>query len=246
MSSLLDQRRHDWQASFRSMFQVWTAKLRDLEKQGAAAGEGGGLPPTQDELSRCSFYSILPQQVVLFRGGAAEGAGEEGERRLAPMIVFSSTTPQLRAKINSMGVDLRLFTQQQHEGAVQGGGSGGHDVFSEHLLNAEDVPPGGEAGTDTRAEEGDAASVHAELDAIKWADEEQGQVTIDQKKKKPAKYDPRSSANFPPLFVAGDDDYAVAYELLLNTHSLLTPLKGVTAVCKLGLRCSKCGRHYHQ
>ena len=161
MSSLLDQRRHDWQASFRSMFQVWTAKLRDLEKQGAAAGEGGGLPPTQEELSRCSFYSILPQQVVLFRGGAAEGAGEEGERRLAPMIVFSSTTPQLRAKINSMGVDLRLFTQQQHEGAVRGGGSGGHDVFSEHLLNAEDVPPGGEAGTDTRAEEGNAASVHA-------------------------------------------------------------------------------------
>ena len=123
VSLLLDQRRHDWQEAFRSMFHSWKSKLKDLEnycadgKLDGSSSSGATYmpsakcePPTQDELSRCSFYSILSHQVILFRGGYAEGGHErteEGaEHCIVPMIVFSSTTPHLRSKLKSMGVDL--------------------------------------------------------------------------------------------------------------------------------------------
>ncbi len=64
--------------------------------------------------------------------------------------------------------------------------------------------------------------VHAELNAIKWANDEKGKVIVERKKE--AKRDRRVAgigASLPPLFVLGKEDCTAVYELLLNTFGLL-------------------------
>ena len=236
VSSLLYQRRRDWQESFRSMFHTWKSRLKNLEKMMDAYKEECNTTtniPTQDEVSRCSFYSILPHQVVLFRGGyvyvddqQSQSSDDDAKQRhegfnnckkLVPMIVFSSTTPYLRSKLQSMGDHLRLFTKNEN-----GEDGMNYDVFTENLLNTDD-----EKDDKTNIHHEDVESVHAELDAIKHADDEKGKVTVEVKKRKQrsaSRYDPTTANNrsslLPPLFVSGDDDCAAVYELFMNTYGL--------------------------
>ena len=206
----------------------------------------------QDEASRCSFYSVSPRQVVLFRGGWMDdddddddddvdpsSGGEndapprphddDGGGRMVPVIVFSSTTSHLRSRLRAMGVDLRLLSSPRGGKHREGGGTdaGGvghnlhHALFSESLFGDAD-----DCDKATTEGGGDAVSVHAELDAIKRADDENGKVTVEvkTKRRRRRKYGKPPSGDGAdlrsPLFVCGDDDCSAVYELLVNTCGL--------------------------
>ena len=73
--------------------------------------------PAQDDASLCSFYAILQHQTILFRGGYVNGANsssDDAKYFIVPMIVFSSTTTCVQSKLKSMGVRLRVATQNKH------------------------------------------------------------------------------------------------------------------------------------
>ena len=146
-----------------------------------------------------------------------------------PVIVFSSTTSHLRARLRAMGVDLRLLSsprggKHREGGGTDAGGDGHnlhHALFSESLFG--DSDDGDKATTEGG---GDAVSVHAELDAIKRADDENGKVTVEvkTKRRRRRKYGKPPSGDGAdlrsPLFVCGDDDCSAVYELLVNTCGL--------------------------
>jgi hypothetical protein len=230
VSSLLLQRRRDWQAAFRSAYQSWRSRLRGIEGRRSRRreenkdvvtrrDEGATALPTQDETSRCSFYSISPRQVILFRGGCVDDVERNSTRsdedggRISPVIVFSSTTAYLRSRLRSMGVDMRLFARGKRDKADEG-----YALFSESLFDAD--------GENITSEGGDAESVHAELDAIKRADDEKGKVIVEvkTKRRRRRKYGRSSGGGsaelLSPLFVSGDEDCAAVYELLVNTCGL--------------------------
>ena len=215
VSTLLAQRRHHWQEAFRSMYRSWKTKLKDIDRscvkrrQHPNLDEGNSKMPSQDELARCSFYMILPHQVILFRGGYVDNQPKT-KLCIMPMIVFSSTTDYLRSKLRSMGVELKLLVPTKNDDddakvAI-------HDVFSESLL---------ETKSQNTTTEQDAKFVHEELNAIKHADDEKGKVTVEVKKKKQnTKFGQAKNTAVPPLFVCGEDDCSAVYELLLNSYGL--------------------------
>ncbi|KAL3827688.1 hypothetical protein ACHAXA_000561 [Cyclostephanos tholiformis] len=227
VSSLLHQRRRDWQVAFRSAYQSWRSRLGRIEdrtlrthtrtRRRRCRCDGNDALPTEDEASRCSFYSVSPSQVILFRGGCfVDGV----DSRIVPVIVFSSTTPYLRSRLRSVGVNLRLFGNVEREEEAKGGKNVCHLSFSERLFD-DDVENSISGG-------GDAELVHAELDAIKHADDDGGKVTVEVKtwRRRRRKYgksltdDGGCAVLGSPLFVSGDDDCAAVYELLLNTCGL--------------------------
>jgi len=216
VSSLLYQRRRDWQECFRSLFQLWKSKLKDIDSSSSSAT----APSSQDLISRNSFYVISSNQVVLFRCGYMKEHSGDLSPQLVPMVVFSSTTPYLRSKLKSMGVELRLFTSKSSHITTTSTEEENYEVFSESLL---------QTNNDTTPTQEDSAEVHAELNAIKHADDEKGKVTVEVKKRKvrPRYNDPNNSNNgsskgssLPPLFVYGIDDCNVVYELFMNTYGL--------------------------
>jgi len=213
VSSLLYQRRRDWQECFRSLFQLWKSKLKDVDTSSTASS-------SQDLISRNSFYVISSNQIVLFRCGYMKQHSGDISPQLVPMVVSSSTTPYLRSKLKSMGVELRLFTSKRSDttSSTATEEEGSYEVFSESLLQTND---------DATPTQEDSAEVHAELNAIKHADDEKGKVTVEVKKRKvrPRYNDPTSTSgskgsSLPPLFVYGIDDCNVVYELFMNTYGL--------------------------
>ena len=177
----------------------------------------------QDVISRNSFYVISSNQVVLFRCGYMKQHSGDISPQLVPMVVFSSTTPYLRSKLKSMGVELRLFTSKVSTTSTTSTSvteEENYQVFSESLL---------QTNNDATPTQEDTAEVHAELNAIKHADDEKGKVTVEVKKRKvrPRYNDINNSNNgsnkgssIPPLFVHGIDDCNVIYELFMNTYGL--------------------------
>jgi hypothetical protein len=259
MSSLLIQRRRDWQMAFRSVYHSWKLQMNDInvklcrhrhEKQQndviTTTTTTTTAIITNDEVSRCSFYIISSSQVILFRGGCVNRCSggrsrssskddcDGGTVVVVPMIVFSSTTLSLRSKLNSMGVTLRLYTPKRDDNVA---GNDNHHVFSESLFNIDETSEN-LSSENGEGIGGDMESVHAELIAIKRADDEKGKVTVEvrtrKKKKRQGTYNKPSSSsdgyitggsdNHPdllsPLFVYGIDDCAAVYELLLNTYGL--------------------------
>jgi len=216
VSSLLYQRRRDWQECFRSLFQLWKSKLKDIDTSTTTPTSS-----QQDVISRNSFYIISSNQIVLFRCGYMKQHSGDLSPQLVPMVIFSSTTPYLRSKLKSMGVELRLFTSKRGDttSSTATEEEGSYEVFSESLLQTND---------DATPTQEDSAEVHAELNAIKHADDEKGKVTVEVKKRKvrPRYNDPNNSisgskgSSLPPLFVYGIDDCNVVYELFMNTYGL--------------------------
>ena len=216
VSSLLYQRRRDWQECFRSLFQLWKSKLKEIDRSSSSTTASS----QQDLISRNSFYIISSNQIVLFRCGYMKQHSGDISPQLVPMVVFSSTTPYLRSKLKSMGVELRLFTSKSSDTTTTSTEEeGSYEVFTESLL---------ETNNDTTPTQEDSAEVHAELNAIKHADDEKGKVTVEVKKRKvrPRYNDLNNSNNgskgssLPPLFVYGIDDCNVVYELFMNTYGL--------------------------
>jgi hypothetical protein len=267
ISSLLIQRRRDWQVAFRSVYHSWILQMNDInvklcQYQNQHQQQKNDVTPNNDKVSRCSFYIISSCQIILFRGGCVKRKcstddEKDGTVVVVPMIIFSSTTLSLRSKLNSLGVTLRLFTpknkqHQQQRGEEDdnvvgndmvnndGGNNNYHHVFSESLFNIDDISENISSENGGGGDGGDMESVHAELIAIKRADDEKGKVTVEvktrKKKKSQQKYNKSSSSsdgyiggngdsdNHPdlqsPLFVYGIDDCAAVYELLLNTYGL--------------------------
>lgn len=212
---LLEQRRCEWKGAFASLFNSWRTRLRHLELRNSKYLNGNGRfsslkdkqckTPTTDEVLRNSFYLIRPEQVVLFRSCfmPVEIDGQV-KQCIMPMIVFSSTTVHLRAMLNSMGIKMRVLSGlESKENDVE--------FFSEESLR--------ELGAQINASgaSGDAESVHAELEAIKWAGVGDGNVTVAQKNKK-RKLDDKSFSS--PLYCVGYNDCSAVFELFINTCGL--------------------------
>jgi hypothetical protein len=238
-SSLLHQRRRDWQEAFRSMFHCWKSKLKRLQESRDdiwSQIESGSSTTQDDDVSRCSFYAILSHQVILFRGGYVDSGNADhlrklrdernnpcsadaaSQQRIVPMIVFSSTTACLRSKLKSMGVDLRICTQKKHAN-VDHERRDCEVLFSESLLDTGNrIAPG---------EVGDTESIQSDLDVMKLENNDKEQVRVEVKKRnhQHQKVGKSGSVEFPPLFVYGDDDCATVYELLLNTYGLSVGLE---------------------
>ncbi|KAK1748910.1 hypothetical protein QTG54_000849 [Skeletonema marinoi] len=215
-SKLLEQRRCEWKEAFRSLFNSWRTKLRHLEARNSTYSNGNGRlsslkhekcnPPTTDEVLRCSFYSIRPEQVVLFRSCFMPVNNVDGHVKhcIMPVVVFSSTTVHLRSMLSSMGIKMRVLS---------GLDSIDKDIefFSEENLRELD------AQIQADGVSGDTESVHAELEAIKWAGVGDGNVTVAQKNKK-RKLDDKSFAS--PLYCVGYNDCSAVFELFINTCGL--------------------------
>lgn len=214
ISKLLEQRRYEWKEAFRSLFNSWRTELRQLEVRNSMRDGNGRLsslkddkykPPTTSEVLRCSFYSIRPGQVVLFRS-CFMPVNLDGrvKRCIMPMVVFSSTTLHLRSMLNSMGIKMRVLSGLDSN-------ENREEFFSEENLREID------AQIQTSGVSGDTESVHAELEAIKWAGVSDGNVTVAQKNKK-RKLDDKSFAS--PLYCVGYNDCSAVYELFINTCGL--------------------------
>ena len=212
-SKMLEQRRCEWREAFRSVFNSWRTRLRQLEgrrnsNDSAGSGRLSSLDneecklPTTEEVLRSSFYSIRPEQVVLFRGGYVPvNVDGNVEHCIMPIIVFSSTTVQLRSMLSSMGIKMRVLREKGN----------GIEFFSEE--NLKDI----DAQVQANAVSGDTESVHAELEAIKWAENGNGNVTVAQKNKR-RRLDDKTFTS--PLYCVGYNDCSALFELFLNTCGL--------------------------
>ena len=218
-SKLLEQRRCEWREAFRSLFNSWRTKLRHLEVRNSKySKENGRLssldneksePPTTDEVLRCSFYLIKPEQVVLFRS-CFMPVNVDGQVKhcVMPVVVFSSTTVHLRSMLKSMGIKMRVLSGlDSKDNAVE--------FFSEEHLRELD------AQIHASGVSGDTESVHAELEAIKWAGDGDGNVTVAQKNKK-RRLDGKSFTS--PLYCVGYNDCSAVFELFINTCGLFDPV----------------------
>lgn len=123
---------------------------------------------------------------------------------IMPMVVFSSTTVHLRSMLNSMGIKMRVLSRKD---------SKDNDIvfFSEENLRGFDdqIQASGVSG--------DTESVHAELEAIKWAGSGDGNVTVAQKNKK-RRLDDKAFTS--PLYCVGYNDCSAVFELFTNTCGL--------------------------
>lgn len=212
---LLEQRRCEWKGAFASLFNSWRTRLRHFELRNSKYSNENGRfsslkdehckAPTTDEVLRNSFYLIRPEQVVLFRSCfmPVEIDGQV-KQCIVPMIVFSSTSVHLRSMLNSMGAKMRVLSgSESNENDVE--------FFSEESLRELD------AQINTSGASGDTESVHAELEAIKWAGVGDGNVTVAQKNKK-RKLDDKSFSS--PLYCVGYNDCSAVFELFINTCGL--------------------------
>jgi len=212
---LLEQRRCEWKGAFASLFNSWRTRLRHLELRNSKYSDGNGRfsslkdeqckPPTTGEVLRCSFYLIRPEQVVLFRSCfmPVEIDGQV-KQCIMPMIVFSSTTGHLRSMLNSMGIKMRVLSGLESKDNEA-------EFFLEENLRELD------AQIHANGVSGDAESVHAELEAIKWAGVGDGNVTVAQKNKK-RKLDDKSFSS--PLYCVGYNNCSAVFELFINTCGL--------------------------
>jgi hypothetical protein len=191
--SMIDKRVTEWHETFRSMYQCWRSKLTVLEKQFADKNK---RVPTPDEVSRCCFYSISPSQVVLFRVGLLR------DNKPFPVIAFSSTTVELREKVKSMGANLKLLRPNK---SIVNGSSDVEETFSEDIL--------GHSKPQAPESQGEAADLRALREANN-SSTRSTEVEVTQKKKLQSG---KRASSIPPLYVSGDEDCAVVYELLLNT-----------------------------
>ena len=152
--------------------------------------------PHDDEMLRCVFYVLSRGRVSLFRCAKKPEGG-----LIEPTIEFSSVSEEFRLRMASMGILLR---------------SKKNDLVDESLPTEETA-----VLEKQQPSPSDKESVSAELNAIKWADNESGKVTIDLKRKAQetkglVDRHSRSSA----VYVSGEDDCFAVYEQLLNTYGL--------------------------
>ncbi|KAL7490160.1 hypothetical protein ACHAW6_015893 [Cyclotella cf. meneghiniana] len=208
---LLDRRISEWQEAFRSMYQLWRSKMKLLQARFCRAQQSASTtqliklsgPPSPDEVSRCSFYSISPSQIILFRVGLGT------ENKVFPVIVFSSTTAEFRLKVKSMGASIKLFKQSETLSSVAINEA---EVFAEDMLECTRPIDMAEVF------DGDAA---ADLRALREAnnastDNRPTEVSVTQTRKAQGN-NCSTASTFPPLYVNGDDDCDIVYETLLNT-----------------------------
>jgi hypothetical protein len=215
------------------MFHSRTSKLQSLQESQediwSQMDQSTTTLPTQDDASRCSFYAILPHQTILFRGGYVDGANSSSDDAaiysIVSMIVFSSTTTCLRSKLMSMGVHLRVATQNKHFDTDSIDERKNFEVlYTESLIDASTATNGVSFG------EGDAESVQSDLDVMKLVNNDKDQVRVEVKKRNQQRtLGKAGSVRLPPLFVYGDDDCATVYELLMNTYGLSVGLEESTA-----------------
>jgi hypothetical protein len=214
-SKLLEQRRCEWKEAFRSLFNSWRTKLRHLDARNSKHSKRNGRmssldnkkcgQPSTDEVLRCSFYLIKPEQVVLFRGCFMPlNVDGQVKQCIMPVVVFSSTTVYLRSMLNSMGIKMRVLSGNDFK-------DNDFAFFSEENLREFDdqIHASGVSG--------DTESVNAELEAIKWAGSGDGNVTVAQKNKKRRLDDSTFTS---PLYCVGYNDCSAVFELFTNTCGL--------------------------
>ena len=195
--TLLDKRICEWQESFKSFYQCWRSKMTMLGRFSTNTNN----KPSSDEVSRCCFYSISPSQVILFRVGVTK------ENSVFPVIAFSSTTAELRSRVKSMGAELKVLLPNK----PANGDANTEEKFTENMLENSQL-------TSRPESQGEAADLRALREANNSStDNRPTEVEVTQKKK--VQNDNKASS-IPPLYVSGNDDCDIVYEILLNTCGL--------------------------
>ena len=192
--SLIDKRICEWQESFKSFYECWRSKI-------TALGRFKTDRPSSDKVSRCCFYLISPSQVVLFRVGGTKA------NATFPVIILSSTTADLRSRVKTMGAKLKVLSSNKQSNGVK---HTEEDFIEDMFENSQSA---------RRPESQDEV---ADLRALREAnhsstDNRPTEVEVTEKKK--VQNDNKASS-FPPLYVSGNDDCDIVYEILLNTCGL--------------------------
>ncbi|KAL7514725.1 hypothetical protein ACHAXN_012045 [Cyclotella atomus] len=196
---LLDKRICEWQDAFRSMYSCWRSKMLMIERRYSTGDRY--KRPSADEVSRCCFYSIAPGQIILFRVSLTT------DDKLLPIISFSSTTAKLRAKIKSMGAKLKVLRPNRASDESRKA----EQEFTEDMV--ENLQP-----QSLRESQGEAADLRALREAnYSSKDNRPTEVEVTQKKKAQGG---GHASSVPPLYVSGEDECAIVFELLLNTCGL--------------------------
>ena len=198
---MLQQRKDEWQECFRCLFFSWIRRLEEL---------GDVHDESMDAASRCTFYSTLPDQTVLFRPFLDKGNTGSA---CVPMIVLSSSTISMRRALRSMGIALKMKKASGFIGEQQSFEDLSEDFVEEWL--------------ETKESKEDAADsqVHEELEALRRAtalESVGAEVSISMLNRvKSTGKGKKSVREFPPLIIDGYDDCMAFYEICLNTMGSL-------------------------
>lgn len=207
-----ERQQRRWQESFRSLYFQWLARVDELQSEW---GEKHGCIDAKAEMStsrdliKTCFYCLAPGQVVLFRIATRQQEQNEGDtnetERLVPMVVLSSTCAWMRSKLVSMGATLYLENDKGEE-----------QVFDESILNES-----ADLAETLKEKETEHKELRQELEALRRA-QAHGETTgaeISVSVRPSKRSNKPRPQNLPPLYLLGQDDCNIFFELYLNTIS---------------------------
>lgn len=207
IQNMMKHRKFEWQKCFRSLFFQWMKRIRDLNSKALDS-----LPLSKD-VSRCCFFSISSDHTVLFR--PFYDTSHKHERSFQPMIVLSSSTRSIRSCLRSIGITIKIMTQNDPD-----------DEPQYQNLTEKFVEEWIESNKSQYEEDEVTKQAREDLEALRRATT-QGQtvgagVSISMFKRARRSEDAsKSNLSFPPLLILGHDDCMAFFELYTNTFGML-------------------------
>jgi hypothetical protein len=175
--------RRRWQSAFQSLYQMWIHKI-----------EQGDM--------NAYFYATTCNQVILFRSAIVC-------KEVTPMVVFSSTTKEMRSNLQSRGVTLHLLRASHI-----------HETFDESLFESKKFGHVQELTSSNLMKE-DESLVETDLEAIRRAQAFGETAGADVNVKATSKR--QRQGEVPPLYIFGYDDCGAFATILLNQVHELEP-----------------------
>jgi hypothetical protein len=174
-----------WQDAFQSLYSTWTNKIEEGDK-------------------RAYFYTTTPSQVVLFRATVFRD-------KLQPMVVLSSSSRDMRSKLESSGVTLYVLR-----------GSARSERFRESSYDK--VLASGKAEGIQTTDHMVDSMVLTDMEALRRAQAFGETAGADVSVKAKNRRGPQRIVNVPPLYMMGHDDCGAFFTLFLNKHHDMPPV----------------------
>lgn len=161
-----EKKRREWQDAFRSLYFAWIQTL---------------------ESKKAYFYAVLPNQTILFRPQV------QSDGVVVPAVVMTTSTPELRRRLNTAGVQLYTLSSQTR--------------FDERTwAQPDNCCKSDEVSTPVRSD------LEALRKAQAFGETAGADVSVS------TKFGKRSSTRkIPSLFITGDDDCSAFFEIYMNT-----------------------------
>jgi len=253
LSALLEQRESEWQESFRSMFFAWMGKIQEFQCRLSRHVEGGvngvekdgmRMQSITNELNRIYFYSVSPEQTILFRAaisshgglcgcGQGSGIGDNfkgecdsqtanpmikkltGKCTIVPFIIMSSSTSKMRSILKSMGVKLMVNKKDwNHEYAWSSKKSTKHQQCTEFKEGF--IDDWLQCGI-KKVNDVDDLVVSEDLEALRRDNSVGAEVNVSLQRRNKSNHSQRSLRKFPPLSLSGPDNCLAFFEFFMNT-----------------------------